>query len=276
MKSIHCHLDASPRAAMRLALAQELARTHGAELTVLYGVLPTLMATPWAGGEGMVAAIELMSEIDQTQRERARAVVERALARGPMRWMDSADAPLPQWLCERALYADLLVLGQYDATDTHTGALPSELVPALISDSGKPALVLPYAGSFSAQATSVVLAWKPTREAARATAAALPWLRQATQLHLAARHEDGQAAGENLAELEHWLRLHGVSATITRHSLGNAELGVGDALLSLAADVSAALLVMGCYGHSCAREWVLGGATRTVLDTMTLPVLMVH
>jgi nucleotide-binding universal stress UspA family protein len=60
------------------------------------------------------------------------------------------------------------------------------------------------------------------------------------------------------------------------HRRNGAPESVGDALLSLAADTSADLLVMGCYGHTRAREWVLGGATRTVLKSMTLPVLMAH
>lgn len=261
---------------MRLAVAQALARQHGAELTALYGVMPTLMATPWSGGEGMAAAIELMSEVDQIQRVRARAVFEQALAQGPLRWVDSADAPLPQFLRERALYADLVVMGQHDASDMQTGALPSDLVPALISDGGKPTLVLPYAGNFDALTSKVLVAWKPTREAARAVSAALPWLRQAQQVHLAWRPEDDTPLLAPLAALEHWLRLQGVGATMTTHTLNAGDIGVGDALLSLAADTSAALLVMGCFGHSRAREWVLGGATRTVLGAMTLPVLMTH
>jgi nucleotide-binding universal stress UspA family protein len=51
---------------------------------------------------------------------------------------------------------------------------------------------------------------------------------------------------------------------------------VGDALLGLSRALGADLLVMGCYGHSRAREWVLGGATRSVLGSMHLPVLLVH
>jgi len=55
-----------------------------------------------------------------------------------------------------------------------------------------------------------------------------------------------------------------------------AGADVGASLLSLAADHDVDLLVMGCYGHSCLREWVLGGATRSVLQSMTVPVLMAH
>ena len=75
--------------------------------------------------------------------------------------------------------------------------------------------------------------------------------------------------------LEGYLRLHGVAAPIQRHG-AVASSSAGDGLLSLAADVGADLLVMGCYGHSRARELVLGGASRTVLKSMTLPVLMAH
>ena len=65
-----------------------------------------------------------------------------------------------------------------------------------------------------------------------------------------------------------------VGAPLMRHTL--APLDAGDALLSLAGELGVGLLVMGCYGHSRTREWVLGGASRTVMESMTLPVLMAH
>ena len=70
------------------------------------------------------------------------------------------------------------------------------------------------------------------------------------------------------------MRLNGVAGTIERHGLPDIDIGEG--LLSLAADVDAGLLAMGCYGHGRAREWVLGGATRAILRAMTVPTLMVH
>jgi nucleotide-binding universal stress UspA family protein len=74
--------------------------------------------------------------------------------------------------------------------------------------------------------------------------------------------------------IEPFLHHHGIKATVHRGGPPTRELG--ELLLSLAADLQADLLVMGCYGHGRAREWALGGATRTVLRSMTLPVLMVH
>ncbi len=273
IKRIGVHLDASPRAAERLALAQQLARRHAAEVTVLYGVLPALMATAWAVGEGMAAAATLLAELDEQQRRRARSVFEQAQAAGSLHWEDGAEAPY--WALHRlALTSDLLVLGQHDADDRLTGALPPDLVPASIVDSGRPTLVVPAVGSYTAAGGPVLLAWKASREAARAVSAALPWLRLATAVHVAQRPEDARHEAAPDPALARWLQLQGVQAPLRWHRLGDAEVGEG--LLSLAAEVGAELLAMGCYGHSRAREWVLGGATRTVLRSMTLPVLMVH
>jgi nucleotide-binding universal stress UspA family protein len=274
MKQILIHLDASPRAASRLAYAQRLARRHGAELSALYGVIPSLLATPWANGEGMAAAASVLADLDREQRDRARAVFDKAATQGPLNWIDTGASPL-LGLRQHALYADLLVLGQEDERDALTGALPPDLVTATISDTGKPAVVVPAVGAFEAIASRVLIAWKPTREAARAVSAALPWLRLATEVHVASRPE-GNIEGDfdHVGALVRMLQAHGVTAAVRSHGIASGDVGQG--LLSLAADTGAELLVMGCYGHGRAREWVLGGATRTVLLSMTLPVLMVH
>lgn len=265
-------LDASPRSAVRLRLACALAQAHAGEVTALYGVLPTLLATPWAAGEGMTRAARLMAEVDEAQRQRALAVFREAGDADRLRWLDGGDSPY-EALLQQSFTHDLLVLGQPDPTDARTGGLPDDLVPAAIQDSGRPALVVPAAGAFETTDGPVLVAWKPTREASRAVAAAMPWLRRAPQVHLAAGN-DADAAAPSGPALEHWLQLQGVRATLRRHQLPDGD--AGERLLSLAADLGATLLVMGCYGHSRAREWVLGGATRTVLRTMTLPVLMAH
>jgi nucleotide-binding universal stress UspA family protein len=265
-------LDASPRSAVRLRVAQSLAKVHEGEVTALYAVLPSQLATPWAAGEGMASAASLMAEIDEEQRQRARAVFQAAGDADRLRWLDGGDSPY--WaLLRQSCVHDLLVLGQADASDAQTGALPADLVPAAITDSGRPTLVIPAAGTFESTDGPVLVAWKPTREAARAVVAAMPWLRRSPQVHLATNGEAGEVEA-TVPSLERWLQLHGAHGTVQRHRLADGE--VGERLLSLAAELGAALLVMGCYGHSRAREWVLGGATRTVLRTMTLPVLMVH
>ena len=120
-----------------------------------------------------------------------------------------------------------------------------------------------------------LVAWKPAREAARAVAAALPLLRAAHKVHVAIWPEAGQDPGEDGGrQIAGYLGSHGVHGEISRS--GPATREVGEYLLSMASDVGADLLVMGCYGHGRLREWALGGATRSVLRSMTVPVLMAH
>jgi len=279
MKSILVHLDASPRAAERLALARALARLHGAELTTAYAVLPSVLASPWVAMVEDSSVAALMQDIDNVQRGRARALFDSALGGADARWIDAGAAagtdliePVQQ-LARLALYADLVVAGQHDARDLLAGVLPASLVPDLIVDSGKPVLVVPYAGNFEADPRTVLIAWKPTREAARAVGAALPWLLRARRIVIATggHDEDDESA---LPALEHWLHVQGAGATIESRRILAED--VGEDLLSIAADTGAGLLAMGCYGHRRTREWVLGGVTRTVLRSMTVPVLMAH
>lgn len=276
MKSILVHLDASSRGARRLALAQALARRHGAELDVLYGVLPAVLTSPWTAEPGMDVAVSVLADLDRERLARARALFDestRAADAPSQRWLDGGLAPY-QSLLQRALYADLVVLGQSESDDQPSGEMPPDLVPGCITDTGRPALVLPSTGPYVALPSRVLIAWKPAREAAHAVSAALPWLRQATAVHVATRPEGGEPGFDHLAALLHGLQLQGVAAPVHTHKLGPGD--VGETLLSLAADTDAELLVMGLYGHSRAREWLLGGASRSVLRSMTLPVLMAH
>ena len=274
MKSILVHIDASPRSAVRLALAQELAKQHGSEVTAMYGVVPAMLATPWLSGDAMAGAAALLADVDREQRDRGVATWKAAAARAPVTWADAEGEMIVAGLSLAALCHDLVVLGQSDAGDMLTGSVPADLVPSVVFDSGRPALVLPSVGSFATVGRAPLLAWKPTREAARAASAALPWLQRAARVHIACQPGHEESAQTHTAPLQHWLRLHAVNAPIELHSVGPGD--AGESLLSLAADASADLLVMGCFGHSRAREWVLGGASRTVLRSMTLPVLMAH
>jgi len=143
--------------------------------------------------------------------------------------------------------------------------------------SGRPILVVPYAGHFETVGRRVLVGWNATREAARAVNDAMPLLAAAemvTVLTIDARegpHGHGELPG---ADISLHMARHGVKAGIERTV--SADLSVGDVLLSRAADLGADLLVMGAYGHSRARELLLGGATRALLRSMTIPVLMSH
>jgi nucleotide-binding universal stress UspA family protein len=279
IRSITVHIDAAPRCEVRLRMA--LARAWRAQLTALYAVTPAPFTVPpiLAEGSGLYAPPAL-DKIDRDRRTLARALFDRVMTDtanddgGSVRWLDAGDQPDASALAQRSLVTDLMVLGQHDPTLT-PGMIDADLVASTLIGGSAPALVLPYAGSFMADALAlpglrVLLAWKPTREAARAVRAALPWLQRAATMHVVAEPQDAPGA----TALRDWLALHDVRAEMHEHSLGDGD--PGERLLSLAADVSAELLVMGCFGHSRARERLLGGVSRTVLRSMTLPVLMAH
>ena len=279
LRSILLHLDASPRSAERLRLARTLAAQHQARVTALYGVTPTFLTLPLAIGDGSAAMVPVLEQIDTDHRAAARAAFEHEQGGGvELRWADLGTEPVISGFIAQALFADLLVLGQHDPGDAEAAGVPADFVESVLVGSGKPALVVPYAGKFTGIGGDVLVAWKSTREAARAVACALPLLQGARSVHVVGWDARASAAATtdqpDRLDLAGYLRLHGVEPKVRYHS--SAPIGVGEGLLSLAADVGADLLVMGCYGHSRARELVLGGATRTILRSMTVPVLMAH
>jgi len=270
-KSILLHLDGSARSVERIKLARRLAETFDAEVTGLPCTLSALMRYPFAI-EAAAEAVAIMQEIDKAAHDKLQAVFAAHSAGSQrMHWAEP-ESDGPWGFARRALYADLMVLGQRDRNDPMDGELPGDFLPSVLMESGRPALVLPYAGPVGPIGRNVLVAWKETRESARAVTAALPWLCKAARVHVVAYGEDAEAS---LQRLQDSLRMQGVQ-NITLHSGGSKENDIGNKLLSFASDLGSDLLVMGCYGHSRAREWVMGGATLSILQWMTLPVLMSH
>lgn len=270
-KSILLHLDDSSRTAERIRLARELAETFDAKVTGLPCTLSALMRYPFAI-EAAAEAVAVMQKLDKDARDRMRATFSAHSAGSPhMHWAEP-ERDGPWGFARRALYADLMILGQRDRDDPTDGELPPDFLSSTLVESGRPALVLPYAGPIGPIGRNVLVAWKETCESARAVTAALPWLRRAEHVHVVAYGKD---AGPSLGRLRDYLEAQDVRQT-TVHDGGAKADDIGNRLLSHAADRSADLLVMGCYGHSRAREWVLGGATLSILESMTLPVLMSH
>ncbi len=274
IKSILLHLDASPRSALRLAVARQVAQPQEASITGLFGVTSNFVEMPFAVAESAGAGA-IVLKLDAERRERALALFERAAqAEGPaVSWSELGTEPVIWGFTQQALYADLLVFGQHEPGSRD---VPPDLIESVLLASGKPALIVPYAGDVPTVGENILVAWSPSRESARALSAALPLLQKAQQVHVVSWSDETSApqAASERRQIEQHLAAHGVKATL--HWYGDGVGNPGDRLLSLTADLGNDLLVMGCYGHSRARELVLGGATRTVLKTMTLPVLMAH
>lgn len=277
LKSILLHLDAAANVGERVQLARRIGQAHGARIEALYAVLPAVLQYPFAfAGDAQGAA--LLMNYEAEQRERARSAFERA-CKAPGTavkavWKETPDEPI-RTFTQHAWAADLLLLAQHDPAPKAYSGVPPDFAAAVLIESGKPGLVMPFIGAGATLGQTVLVAWKPTPESARAVTAALPFLQRAQQVHVAV-WDEGDNGGEAPATVafEAYLRHHGIAHKL--HQGGRPTRDLGDILLSLAADVQADLLVMGCYGHGRARESVLGGVTRTVMRSMTLPVLMVH
>lgn len=275
LRSVLVHLDAGLRCPTRVRIARELAGQYDATVTALFAATPSFIEMPFALAEG-APVVPLLQEIDADRRARAHAVFEDALRSNgtPLAWAESPGES-PIWsVVQQALFSDLLVLGQHDSEDPMAQDIPPDFVESVLIDSGKPALIVPYTGEVSARPRKVLVAWKPTRESAHALEASLPLLQRAERVDVVSWNEEPSPFKGAALDVKQYLHLHGVKATV--HRYGNAPVEVGESLLSMAADLDADLLVMGCYGHSRARELALGGATRSVLRSMTLPVLMAH
>ena len=276
MTQILVHVDASAQNGPKMDAACRIGRKTGAAVTALYAVTPAMVDLPTlpAFDPGV---LEGLRGFDVQRREEARKAFDEATRQlgPPVAWAEVSDYPVMSVFAQQALYADLLVLGQHHASAARFAGVPDDFVQSVMNASGKPAWIVPYTGMPDTTAETVMIAWKPTREAARAVLAAVPLLRQARTVHIVSMAElDEPVLGARL-DLLSFLQSKGVAATWHREASEEPD-AIGELLLSRACDLGADLMVLGCYGHSRAREWVLGGATRTVLQSMTLPVLMSH
>jgi nucleotide-binding universal stress UspA family protein len=276
IQQILVHVDPTRAAARRLSAARELAQSLQSRLTALYAATPGFVELPYAPNLGPGLASSLL-EIDDRRRAQAQKVFEETMKAGsvPATWAQTSQVPVNEAFARQALYADLLVLGQRDVADEDAAAVPADFVENVLLASGKPGLVIPHIGAPGPIGNTVAIAWKDTPECSRAVTAALPLLQRARRVYVMSWGEERQPdiGGEPL-NLEQYLHAHGVTFTWDR--TGADQQQIGELLLSRAFDFGADLLVMGCYGHSRAREWILGGASRTILQSMTLPVLMMH
>jgi len=273
-KTILAHLDAGARSEARLALADGLAGRFDAHLVGLFAPAVAKLP-PYVEAAGGPVLREAMAKGRGEAQAKARAAFDRFAQRnGGARaeWRVAEGEPAVA-LRVSARYADLVVAGQPEPGD------PSEargLADELALFTGRPVLFVPYAGKFSAVGQRVLVAWDAGREAARAVSDAMPFLREAQAVEVCAfdperGHRHGAVPS---ADVGLWLARHGVKVQAARQS--GAGFEVGSQILSRAADFGADLIVMGAYGHARVRELVLGGVTRTLLEAMTVPVLMSH
>jgi nucleotide-binding universal stress UspA family protein len=296
MQDLVVHVDDEVVSAHSLELAVLLAAEWGSRLTVVAAT------TPVTAGVGLSAETAALSvQLGQAQQEALLAIGERLVASARQRHAGPIDLRVAngdpvEALLTHTRTADLLITSQRGPNDA--GGLSTAQSARLLVGAACPVLAVPFIGLDARHADpaaggplrKALVAWADTRESARAVRDALPLLQRASHVDLVSFAESGRddAMQASLQRVADYLARHGVQATMgvlnqAEPSLGERmrrgwvpDVGVAEALLSRAADLDADLIVMGAYGHARLWELVLGGVTRTILKSMTVPVLMSH
>ncbi len=268
----------------RLQLAAALSGRFDATLIGLAAgeAVPPMVTDPMgADGELIAEAIRIGREEIAAEMAAAELRFRALTGKLPERrttWRTAFDNPAAA-LAREARDADLLIIGR-DLERLRRGVFRAADPGDVLMLAGRPVLVVPP-GLAEVTARHVVLAWKDTREARRAAADAMPFLRQADQVLVlevcAARcgEDELKYASERVTGVAAWLERHGV-ARVTAEAMALREDTTTDQILLAAEQQHADLIVAGGYGHARAREWIFGGVTRGLLHHCPKCCLLSH
>jgi nucleotide-binding universal stress UspA family protein len=167
---------------------------------------------------------------------------------------------------------DLSIVGQ---AEPETSGVEEVIAEAALFESGRPVILVPYIQKGPLKLDYITVCWDGSRAAARAIADAIPLLKRSGRVEVfIVSDERGKQDEVEGADMAAHLARHGLNVQVERTALG--DIDVADIILSHAADTGTDFIVMGGYGHSRLREFVLGGVTRSIFKAMTVPVLMSH
>lgn len=276
-KTVLVHVDESAHASERIKIAATIAMAENAHL----------IGSAMTGASRYLVQTRMLAELDPNLRTHLDFLRERA-----KRGLNEFDATaqklaLPSFekrmvddeagggICLQARYADLVVIGQNDPYEVSPVVMP-DFPEYVVLYSGRPVLLVPYSGHFDGIGKRVLIAWDASMPATRAITNAIPLLRRAQIVQVVVFNSEarpqlhGALPGSDIAL---YLARHDIKVEVLQRK---TDRDIGLALQALASELQSDLLVMGGYGHARFREILLGGATNTVLETMTVPVLMSH
>jgi len=274
-RTILVHIDAGERCPARIDVAIGLAREYDAHLVGLNALQLIQLPGYLVAGAGGVSVVDLQKRWTEDQAAEAKTAFAKAVTAAGFEnfeWrpteFDAIDA-----VTLHARYADLVVLGQPHAADS--SGVGGGFAEQVVLGAGRPVLMVPYAGSFATIGKRILVAWNASRESTRAVTDAIPFLRQAEEVQvIVINPKSGDHGAMPGNDIGLYLSRHGVRVEVRTDYA--ADIDVGSELLSRAADFGADLVVMGAYGHSRLKELIMGGATRTTIDSMTVPALLSH
>jgi nucleotide-binding universal stress UspA family protein len=267
-KDILVHIDSSPQCSARLALAIGLAQRHKAYLTGLY-----VISHPHYKSRQESSGLKI-------EEARKRFTETTAHAGIPAIWRDIdwnvSGVSTAEILNLHAYHKDLVIIGQTDY-GTQSGDIPSDMPERVVVGSGRPVLIVPYAGEFKSLGERVMIAWRAGRESGRALHDAFPILEKAKQVNVIAVNlagTEGNTGNSCCDEITTHLARHGIDAKTDKFTV--ADMQVGDVLLNSAWEEGCDLLVMGAYSITTRGSANLGPVARHILKHMTMPILMSH
>ncbi len=254
--------------------AVSVAKAFGAHITGIAFVYEPVIPDTVMGG--------IPTDLIEIQREentkaanaavsRFEAVAKKAGAAAATRMLDASLAGAATTFGRIARRFDLAVVGQ---AQPEKGAAEELMIEGALFESGRPVIVVPYIQKQGLTLERVMACWDGGARAARAIADAMPLLERAKAVDLVIVTEHGKHDEITGANMSEHLARHGVTVEVKRIAKG--DIHVQDAILDYVADSGADFIVMGGYGHSRLREFILGGVTRSILASMTVPVLMSH
>ena len=274
-RSMIVHIDDGEDAGRRIAMAARMARAFESRLAGVY-LVPVAELTPSIAALLPPAVVEARLTASGEAQHRAQALFGReasALPSDAVEFRAPAGSALAAAVAH-ARCADLTVLGQPGGDDV---GFARRLAEQVLLGSGGPLLFVPRATAVATPGSNVLVAWDGGREAARAVRDALPLLTAAQRVTVFTAFESDKtedALTQSHKRLGAWLTAHAIQPQFKRADGAGRE--AAERLLSQVSDAGADLVVMGGYAHPRAREYVLGSATRTMLESMTVPVLMSH
>jgi nucleotide-binding universal stress UspA family protein len=270
IKDILLYLDNSPSCPSRIELAVYMARTHGAHLKGLYVVSHSYYAPRLGRAEAEIASRAEALFAEKTKN--AGISVEWLYVDWPV-----IGTSIPEIIDRYAFYTDLVIVSQPDHSAQSSGT-PGDLSERLGLGTGRPVLVVPYAGSFPTCGERVMIAWKSGRESSRAVNDAMSVLEKARHVSvvtIATPNSPDDNAEQDASMLCTYLSRHQISATHDQ-ILTSTSFPVGDVLLNNACEHKMDLLVMGAFAPTRRGAYLLGPVAKHLMNHMTVPLLISH
>ncbi|MBV6271877.1 universal stress protein [Alcaligenaceae bacterium CGII-47] len=262
----------------RVQAAIQLAAQHKAELIGVCTDLPTPRYSYGGTGASEQILDRLLAQIEQEKLEIKERFLKEAALAGIKAQCRMPKGPIEEVLAAHARSCDLLIMSQTDMAQPNW-AIPPSIVDTVIISAGRPVLVTPYIGQIhQPMGQHILFCWDYGRRSARALADAAPMISAATKLTVLTvdpQPELLRSLDIESADLFAYCAAHHYPTPNEVHTISEG-IGVGNAILNAATDYGCDMIVMGLYNRSRVREWILGGTSKTLLQTMTVPIVFSH